>query len=34
LPWVDQSPNSQCVSYQPPTGYTLYTCYRLPRDSG
>ena len=24
LPWVDQSPVSQCVSLQPPSGYTLH----------
>jgi len=30
LAWVDQSPVSQHVSWQPPSGYTLHNCYRLP----
>ena len=34
LSWVDQSPISQYVSWQPPSGYTLHNCYRLPRDPG
>jgi len=34
LAWVDQSPVSQRVSWQPPSGYTLHNCYRLPRDPG
>ena len=34
LAWVDQSLAIQRVSYQPPSGYTLHNCYRLPRDPG
>ena len=34
LAWVDQSPISQHVSWQPPSGYTLHNCYCLPRDLG
>jgi len=34
LAWVDQSPVSQHVSWQAPSGYTLHNCYRLPRDPG
>jgi len=34
LAWVDQSPVSQHVSWQPPWGHTLHNCYRLPRDPG
>ena len=34
LAWVDQSPVSQHVLQQPPSGYTLHNCYRLPRDPG
>ena len=34
LAWVDCSPVSQHVSWQPPSGYTLHNCYRLPRDPG
>ena len=34
LAWVDQSPLSQHVSWQPSSGYTLHDCYRLPRDPG
>jgi hypothetical protein len=34
LAWVDQSPVSQHVSWQPSSGYTLYNCYRFPRDPG
>ena len=34
LAWVDQSPVSQHVSWQPPSGYTLHNCYHLPRDTG
>jgi len=34
LAWVDQSPVSQHVSWQPLSGYTLHNCYRLPRDPG
>jgi len=34
LAWVDQSPISQHVSGQPPSGYTLHNSYRLPRDPG
>jgi hypothetical protein len=34
LAWVDQSPISQHVLWQPPSGYTLQNCYCLPRDPG
>jgi len=34
LAWVDQSPVSQRVSYQPSSAYTLHNYYRLPRDPG
>ena len=34
LAWVDQRPVSQPVSYQPPSGFTLHNCCRLPRDPG
>jgi hypothetical protein len=34
LAWVDQSPVSQHVSWQPPSGYTHHNCYRLSRDIG
>jgi len=36
VPWlgVDQSPVSQHVSWQPPSGYTLHKCHHLPRDPG
>jgi len=34
LAWVDQSPVSQHVSWQPPSGYTLHNCYCLPCDQG
>jgi hypothetical protein len=34
LAWIDQSSVSQHVSWQPPTGYNLHNCYRLPRDPG
>jgi hypothetical protein len=32
--WVDQSPFSQYVLWQPPSGYTLHNCYCIPRDPG
>jgi len=31
---VDQSPISQHVSWQSPSGYTLHTCYCLPHNPG
>jgi len=35
LAWVDQSPVSQHVSWQPPSGRTVHNCYRPPpRDPG
>jgi len=34
LAWVNQSPVSQHVSWQPPSGYALHNCYHLPRDPG
>jgi hypothetical protein len=34
LAWLDHSAVSQHVSWQPPSGYTLHSCYRLPRDPG
>jgi len=34
LAWVDQNPISQCVLWQPPSGYTLHNCYCLPHDPG
>ena len=34
LAWVEQSPVSQHVLWQPSTGYPLYTCSHLPRDPG
>ena len=34
LDWVNQSPVSHRVSWQPPSMYTLHKCYHLPRDPG
>jgi len=34
LVWVDQSPISQHVPWQPPSGYALHNCYHLPCDPG
>jgi hypothetical protein len=34
LAWVDHSPVSHHVLWQPLSGYTLHSCYHLPRDSG
>jgi len=34
LAWVDQSPVSQPVSWQPSSGCALHNCYRLSRDPG
>ena len=34
LAWVDQSPVSQHVSWQPPSGYALHNCCHFPCDPG